>query len=94
MTARSFGFRGQDGFVLGNALAHFDQFLEDLVGRKLGEAIELQFEDGVDLPIAQASVRAPAPVTMPCVELDERCLWTGKSGGDFPVLPRAIRIRE
>ena len=42
-------FRGQNGFVLGDALAHFDQLLENFVGGKLGQAIELQLEDGIGL---------------------------------------------
>ena len=56
MTRAQLLLRGQNRFVLGNALANFGEFLEDFVDGELREAIELQFEDGVDLPVAEVSV--------------------------------------
>ena len=44
---------GQDGFVLGDVFADDAEFFEQLVHGELGQAVELQFEDGVDLPIAE-----------------------------------------
>ena len=49
MTLRSFLSLPRMDFVLGDLFADFAQFVEDFVDRELGEAIELQFEDGVDL---------------------------------------------
>ena len=39
----------QDGFVLGDAPAHLGQFLQDFVDGKPGQAVQLQFQDGVGL---------------------------------------------
>ncbi len=47
-------FAGQDRFVLGDALAHLLEFVEQFVDGELREAIELQFEDGVDLAQREA----------------------------------------
>ena len=43
------GLRGEDGFVLGDGVADGAEFVEELVDGELGEAVELQLEDGVDL---------------------------------------------
>ena len=43
------GRRRQDGFELGDVFADLGEFAEELVDGELGEAIELEFEDGVDL---------------------------------------------
>ena len=43
------GLRGEDGFVLGDGVADGAEFVEQLVDGELGEAVELQFQDGVDL---------------------------------------------
>ncbi len=54
------GRGGEDGLELGDVVADFGEFFEELVDGELGEAVELQFEDGVDLLIAEdegASVR-------------------------------------
>ena len=48
------GFAGQDRLVLGDARAHLVQLVEQLVDGELGEAVELQFEDGVDLAEGEA----------------------------------------
>ena len=48
------GVAGQNRFVLGNALAHLLQLVEQLVDGELRQAIELQFEDGVDLAEREA----------------------------------------
>ena len=64
MTERSFACRGQNRFILCNALAHFNEFFENLVRGKLGETVELQFKDGVDLAIGQARLSS-GPVTTP-----------------------------
>ncbi len=45
---------GQDGFVLGDLLAHLLQLVEQFVDGELREAVELQFEDGVDLAEGEA----------------------------------------
>ena len=45
--------RGEDGFVLGDVVADFAELVQQLVDGELGEAIELQFEDGVDLAVAE-----------------------------------------
>ena len=92
-TPRSFGLRRQNGFVLGNALPHFDQFLDDLIGRKLGEAVELQFENGVDLPVAQAAL-ALRPGDDAGVELEHNVLGQGEACAGFPWLLRAIPSPE
>ena len=39
----------QDGFVLGDALAHVGQLFEDLVDRQARQAMQLEFEDCVGL---------------------------------------------
>ncbi len=44
---------GEDGLVLGDVVADFGQLVEQLVDGELGEAVELQFEDGVDLAVAE-----------------------------------------
>ncbi len=49
MTLRSFAGGGEDGLELGDVVADFGEFLEELVDGELGKAVELQFEDGVDL---------------------------------------------
>ena len=41
--------RGQDGLVLGDVVADLGEFAEELVDGELGEAVELELEDGVDL---------------------------------------------
>ena len=46
------GGGGEDGFVLGDVVADLAEFVEELVDGELGEAVELQFEDGVDLLVA------------------------------------------
>ncbi len=53
MTARSFFSRSQNRFVLGDIVAHLLQLLQQLVNRKLSQAIELQFEYGVNLTVAE-----------------------------------------
>jgi len=47
--ATKFLLTGEDGFVLGDLLTDFDEFLENFVDGKLGEAVELQLENGIDL---------------------------------------------
>src|ERR1700722_20309742 len=73
-----FRFRGQNGCVLCNALAYVDQFLDDFVGGKLGEAIQLPFEDRVDLPIGQAGL-ALRTSDDSGVELDDNILGKRKA---------------
>ena len=51
---------GQDRFVLGDPLAHLLQFVQNLVDGELGQAIELQFENGVDLAQREAALFAAA----------------------------------
>ena len=51
--AAELGRGGEDGLVLGDVVADFGEFLEELVDGELGEAVELQFEDGVDLLVAE-----------------------------------------
>jgi len=41
--------RGEDGLVLGDGVADGAQLVEQLVDGELGEAVQLQFQDGVDL---------------------------------------------
>ncbi len=43
---------------LGDALANLREFLEDFVHGKLGEAVELQLEDRVDLDVTEAEARS------------------------------------
>ena len=47
------GRRRKDGLVFGDVVADLGEFLEELVNRKLREAVELQFEDGVDLLVGE-----------------------------------------
>ena len=49
---------------LGDALADLREFLEDFVDGKLRQAVQLQFEDGVNLDVAEAEpfAGADAPV--------------------------------
>ena len=47
-------FAAQDLLVLGDLRADLAQLVQDLVDRKLREPVELQFENGVDLPQRQA----------------------------------------
>ena len=49
ITAFSFFSLRQDFLQLCDALADFRQFLQDFVDGKLRQAVQLQFEDGVDL---------------------------------------------
>ncbi len=45
---------GQDRLVLGDLLADLLQLVEQLVDGELGEAVELQFENGIDLAQREA----------------------------------------
>ncbi len=45
--------RREDGFVLGDAVADGAELVEELVDGELGEAVELQFEDGVNLFVTE-----------------------------------------
>ena len=45
--------RRQDALVVGDVVADLGEFVEELVDGELGEAVELQFEDGVDLAVAE-----------------------------------------
>ena len=47
------GGGGEDGLELGDVVADFGELFEELVDGELGEAVELQFEDGVDLLVAE-----------------------------------------
>jgi len=51
--AAEFLLAGEDGFVLGDVVADRAEFVEELVDGELGEAVELEFEDRVDLAIAE-----------------------------------------
>jgi hypothetical protein len=44
---------GEDGLVLGDVVADGAELVEELVDGELGEAVELQLEDGVDLAVAE-----------------------------------------
>ena len=46
-------FRRQDRFEFGDVFADGAEFVEDLVDGELGEAVELQFEDSVDLLVGE-----------------------------------------
>ncbi len=46
---------GEDRLVLGDACAYLVQFVEQFVDGELRQAIELQFEDGVDLAQREAA---------------------------------------
>src|SRR6266446_3467708 len=69
---------GEDFFQLGDVLADGLQFLENFVDRELRQAVELQFEDGVDLDGREAEGGAAASrfafdganLVLPAVELD------------------------
>ena len=91
MTARSLASLAEDGFVLGDALADLLQLVEQLVDGELREAIELQFEDGVDLAKGEAFffVRQTLAVE---VEDDRSCPCPRRR--DFRGLRRASRNRE
>ena len=57
-------------FELLDALANFAEFFEDFVDGELREAVQLQFENGVDLGIGEAfafgrPIAAPVSATMP-----------------------------
>ena len=52
---------GEDGFVLGDAVADLGEFAEQLVNGELGEAVKLQFEDGVDLAQGEAALLGAQP---------------------------------
>ena len=59
-------FAGEDRLQFGDAVADLREFLEDFVDGELSEAMQLQFEDRVDLRVreteaALASYRAPRP---------------------------------
>ena len=58
------GFAGQNRLEFRNLLANLFQLLQDFVDGKLGQPVELQFENGVDLPQRQPAllVRQPLPV--------------------------------
>ena len=51
--AAEFLLGGEDGLVLGDVVADGAELVEELVDGELGEAVELQFEDGVDLAVAE-----------------------------------------
>ena len=51
-------FAAEDLFVLGDFFPNLAEFVEDFVDRELGEAIELQFEDGIDLAQRKAALFA------------------------------------
>ncbi len=59
---------GEDFFVLGNSLADFGELVENFVHRELGEAIELQLEDGVDLAEGDAALFSGQPLA---IEVDD-----------------------
>ena len=44
---------GEDGLVLGDVVADFGELFESFVYGELGEAIELQLKDGIDLAVAE-----------------------------------------
>ena len=44
---------GEDGLVLGDVVADLGELFEELVDGELSESVELQFEDGVDLAVAE-----------------------------------------
>ena len=44
---------GKDGFELGDVVADGAELVEELVDGELGEAVQLQFKDGVDLAVAE-----------------------------------------
>jgi len=46
-------FAGEDGLELGDVVADLGELFEELVDGELGEAIELQFEDRVDLAVGE-----------------------------------------
>ncbi len=60
MTAFSFFSLARMDLQLGDALADLGEFLEDFVDGKLRQAVQLQFEDGVDLDVAEAEAFAGA----------------------------------
>ena len=68
MTARSFFSLARIDFVLGDALANLLQLVQQLVDGELGQAIELQFENGVDLAEREAFLLVRQPLA---VELDD-----------------------
>ena len=71
---------GENRFVLGDLRRGFRfSSFEDFVDRKLGEAIELQFEDGVDLAEREAALFAGQALA---VEIDD----------DLVPLPQAYRF--
>ena len=51
--AAQFFLAGQNRFILGNAVANFFQLVQQFVNGKLCQAIELQFENRINLAIAQ-----------------------------------------
>ena len=52
----------EDGLVLGDVFADLGEFLEELVDGELGEAVELELEDGVDLAVGEDEGGAEAGV--------------------------------
>jgi hypothetical protein len=51
--AAEFLFTGEDAFVLGDVVADRAEFVEELVDGELGEAVELEFKDGVNLAVGE-----------------------------------------
>ena len=60
ITCFSFLLAGQNFLQLGDQLADGLQFLENFVDRELRQAMQLQFEDGVDLNWREAIGAAAA----------------------------------
>ena len=89
--AAQLGVAGQDRFVLGNLFANLAELFQNLVDRELGEAIELQFEDGVNLAEREAALFACQALAVE-VDDDRQCLCPMRT--DSRGHRRATAIRE
>src|SRR5277367_4864618 len=70
-------FRGQNRFILGDVLADLRELLQQLVDRELRQSVELQFEHGIDLPVAHP--RNDVQIGRVLIEIDDD-LFTQRPG--------------
>src|SRR5216684_996300 len=82
---------GEDFFQLGDVLADGLQFLENFVDRELRQAVELQFEDGVDLDGREAEA-APRPAGSPSMGPTLYFLPSSLTPSSFRDLPFSVMV--
>ena len=67
--------RAQDLQVLGDASLDLGQLVEDLLLLHAGEALQLQLDDGLRLPLGELEARDQARRALPCGVLAARISW-------------------